>query len=302
MPKRKDITGQVFDEFTVIEMLYNYQNKHRTYCKCIGIDGNEYIIRQDALISGVTHTINGACSTGKPQDITGNKYGKLTPIKPMDIRASNGSIVWECICDCGKTTYATVSNLKRGHKKTCGCAISDYVDSLKSDVIGKTFGYLKVIGESNNRKRNRRNVICECKCGNIGEYVLEDIRSKHIISCGCISQSRGELFIENLLKDLNISFIKQKRFDDCKDKRPLPFDFYLPEYNICIEYDGEQHFIPIDYWGGESRLELNKAHDKIKNKYCKEHNIKLIRIPYTTKDDEIIDIINNSISPATITA
>lgn len=60
----------------------------------------------------------------------------------------------------------------------------------------------------------------------------------------------------------------------------IHFDFYLPEENICIEFDGEQHFRPIDYFGGENTFKLTQKRDKIKNKYCKNNNIKLLRIKY----------------------
>lgn len=66
---------------------------------------------------------------------------------------------------------------------------------------------------------------------------------------------------------------------------PLPFDFYLPSYNIVIELDGEQHFKPVRF-GGISHKEaieqfkIRKLHDKIKNQFCKNNNIRLVRIPY----------------------
>ena len=64
-----------------------------------------------------------------------------------------------------------------------------------------------------------------------------------------------------------------------KDKRKLPFDFYLPGLNTCIEYDGRQHFeLKNGFWGGEKSLKLTQKHDKIKNLYCKENKIKLLRI------------------------
>ena len=83
----------------------------------------------------------------------------------------------------------------------------------------------------------------------------------------------------------NILFEKQKRFSDCRDKNPLPFDFYLPEYNMCIEYDGRQHFEPVNFGGGlqetKDNFQLTNRHDKIKTQYCIDNNIKLLRIPYT---------------------
>ena len=60
----------------------------------------------------------------------------------------------------------------------------------------------------------------------------------------------------------------------------MPFDFYLPAYNLCIEFDGEQHFKSIKHFGGEKRLSIQKIKDNIKTEYCKNNNIKLLRIPY----------------------
>ena len=78
----------------------------------------------------------------------------------------------------------------------------------------------------------------------------------------------------------NIEYIKEKVFKDCKsNSRNLFFDFYLPRQNICIEYDGKQHFEPFYLWG-EKAFEITKRTDKIKNKYCEDNNIKLLRIPY----------------------
>ena len=106
--------------------------------------------------------------------------------------------------------------------------------------------------------------------------------------------SQGEYIIKKFLTNNNIKFIKEKRFKDCKYKNPLPFDFYLPKYNICIEYDGEQHFKPMSIWGKEREFEKIKLNDKIKNNYCYVNKIKLIRIPYFEKDN-IEKILNNEL-------
>lgn len=301
MPKRKDLVGQQFDELTVIEMLYNYQNKHRTYCRCIGIDGEEYIIRQDALMSGATHTIHGACSGGKTHDISGQRFGRLIAIEPTDQRASNGGIRWKCLCDCGNFTYPTMNNLTRGHTTSCGCAKDDYIESCKIDIIGKKFGKLTVIEEVFDKDKIRRTVRCICDCGNEHICGVTDLTTGHTMSCGCLYKSKGEMYIEEVLKENNINYIPQKRFDDCRNKKTLPFDFYLPDNNVCIEYDGSQHFSPVEYWGGEKRYNDLKINDEIKNQYCKDKGINLIRIPYTTKKDDICKTIINLMSPATTT-
>ena len=122
------------------------------------------------------------------------------------------------------------------------------------------------------------------------------------MSCGCMCKSKGEMYVEEILHKLNIEFERQKRFDDCKSKRTLPFDFYIPKFNVCIEQDGEQHFKSIEHWGGEERFLERQLNDQIKNDFCKDNNIKLVRIPYTKNEQEIFEIISNLTSPATTTA
>ncbi len=104
----------------------------------------------------------------------------------------------------------------------------------------------------------------------------------HLQGKGCpgCRESKGEKIIIKCLNDLKINCHKQFKFKDCKNKKQLPFDFYLPEYNLCIEYDGRQHFIPIDKWGGQDNLERIKQNDQIKTQYCIDNNIKLLRISY----------------------
>lgn len=98
--------------------------------------------------------------------------------------------------------------------------------------------------------------------------------------CVKCSESKGEREITRILNQYNIKNISQYKFDDCKFKQSLPFDFYLPDYNILIEYDGEQHYKIFDYFGGLDKFIDTKIRDTIKNEYCNKNNIKLIRIPY----------------------
>lgn len=90
-------------------------------------------------------------------------------------------------------------------------------------------------------------------------------------------------------KKNNIKFTQEKVFDDCIGIKgyPLKFDFYIPSKNICIEYDGKQHFEPIEYFGGKESFKTQTENDKIKNIYCKNNKITLIRLPYTLSNNEI---------------
>jgi len=87
--------------------------------------------------------------------------------------------------------------------------------------------------------------------------------------------------VEKYLETHGVQYVKEKRFNDCKNIRPLPFDYYIPEKNICIEVDGEFHYprnsLAINH---ESLYENVARRDNIKTEYCKDNNIKLIRIPY----------------------
>ena len=111
--------------------------------------------------------------------------------------------------------------------------------------------------------------------------------SKHLIGQGCPkckNNYKGEIAVRNFLIKNKIEFEEQKKFKNCKDVYSLPFDFYLPKYNLCIEFDGIQHFKPIkrSYKMTDDEIEKNfkyiQKHDQIKNDYCKNNGIILIRL------------------------
>ena len=114
--------------------------------------------------------------------------------------------------------------------------------------------------------------------------------SDHLSGCGCpiCRESRGEKKIRNYLINNQIKFIPQYKFNDCKNDSQLPFDFYLPDYNICVEYNGIQHYKPVKHFGGEERFILQQKCDKIKLDYCNIKNISLIIIKYNENIEEVL--------------
>lgn len=127
------------------------------------------------------------------------------------------------------------------------------------------------------------------KEGHIFETTFDRI-SNSGCGCPCCREYKGEVKIREILEKNNIKLKGQYRFKDCKDKSTLPFDFYIPDLNIAIEYDGVQHFEPIDFSGqgmdkAIEELKDRKRKDDIKTQYCKDNNIKLIRIPYWEFDN-----------------
>jgi hypothetical protein len=127
------------------------------------------------------------------------------------------------------------------------------------------------------------------KCGN--EWDAKPCYTIRGHGCPICNESHGERNIAQWLDNNHIKYISQYRFDDCRDKYPLPFDFYLPEHNLCIEYDGEQHFRPVDFSGknqkqAQDQFSIIQLHDNIKNKYCEHNNISLLRISYQQDIEE----------------
>jgi len=151
---------------------------------------------------------------------------------------------------------------------------NEFIQNSQQVHIKGTYDYSKV-KYINNRTKVR--IICPVH----GEFLQSP--NKHLAGKGCqkCNSSKGEIKVEQWLKEKNIKFVSQKRFKNCRGKKlPLPFDFYLPEYNTCIEFDGEQHFEPVKRFGGLLSFQRTQLHDNIKTRYCLENNISLLRIPY----------------------
>ena len=128
----------------------------------------------------------------------------------------------------------------------------------------------------------------KCSCGNEFETSWEYIYLNHITRCPkCSHKISGlELKTKNWLEENNIEYISEKIFPDCIYKLPLRFDFYLTKLNKIIEVDGQQHYYPYSFGNKEDKdifekFNIGKERDKIKDEYCKNHNIPMIRIPYS---------------------
>lgn len=125
--------------------------------------------------------------------------------------------------------------------------------------------------------------------------VFEQMAYVHLQGSGCpiCKNSKGEAKITNILTKNNITYKPEYTFDDCKFKIKLPFDFYINEYNLCIEYNGRQHYESIDYFGGEEDFEIRKIRDNIKKEYCINKNINLEIISYEDDIDiKMTEILN----------
>lgn len=155
--------------------------------------------------------------------------------------------------------------------------------SLAKEVHGDLYDYSKSEYFSMKKKII---IICK-KHGEFEQQPKSHINKAH--GCPKCRSSKGEQQILNYLNNNNIICYTQHAFEKCIYIRKLPFDFYLPEYNTCIEYDGFQHFEPVKWFGGLKALLDIQRNDKIKTEFCKDNNIKLLRIKY---DQNITEILN----------
>lgn len=228
-------------------------------------------------------------------DMTGKKCGRLTVLERGKNNAQ-GKACWICQCECGKIITVEGVRLRNGSTKSCGCYQRDRTsDACRIDLTGKTIGnftvleYIKKPFEDETRSKWK----CRCNlCGRETYITTDNLRKQY--SCGCSITSHGERKIEQILSEYNIPFIKEKRFSDLTFEDTgykARFDFYVNN-SYLIEFDGRQHFIQSDgIYDNEEKFKRTQEHDKIKNDYCKNLNIPLIRIPFTEIDKLNIDML-----------
>jgi len=199
---------------------------------------------------------------------------------------------WKCRCPICNNIFVTGSQHLRDKNKPISmcfnCGIHQY-----DDLTGERFGRLTVLEKDKEAKGNRVRFICQCDCGTIISVQANHLSSGEIKSCGCLNSS-GEEKISELLSSYGVIFEKQKTFSDCKNRKHLRFDFYIPENKIAIEYNGIQHYEPVDIFGGIEGFLCININDQIKQNYCRKNSIKLYTIDYDEDIEEsLVHILSN---------
>lgn len=186
--------------------------------------------------------------------------------------------IFECSL-CGKQFETSINHVSTGKVHTCGC---------HRDLSGRKYGMLTVIEKSGEFASDGRPLWrCICDCGNYKLVGSNSLSKGLTSSCGCM-KSKGETKIAKILQENNVKFYREYCFDDGRysdSNIKMRYDFYLPDYNCCIEYDGEQHFRSVNFFGGEKSFKKRQFKDLEKELYCKEKNIKIIRIKYNDFDN-----------------
>ncbi|MBZ9615291.1 PDDEXK family nuclease [Clostridium estertheticum] len=183
----------------------------------------------------------------------------------------------KCLID-GCKWESIPSNLLKG----CGCprcgGNERYTTKTYKNKIFELYqDEFTILGEYSSNKI----LVKHNKCNYIWEVAPSSLTSGY--GCPKCNESKGEKRVSKFLENNKLDYTPQYKFENCRNKRMLPFDFYIPQYNLCIEYDGELHYKVARYGDKDKmklKLDMTQFRDKLKNKYCKDNNIKLLRIPY----------------------
>lgn len=302
--KYKYLIGTQINKWTVLDIVERqYKNRGYAYARCQCVCGTFRDIRVSKLLNGSCKDC-GCGEKTRHQEAIKKKYKYLinTTINGwtvLDILPSNETRKYTavlCKCKCGNIKEVKLSYLLNNQSKDCGCGRKETMSkTLTKNLTGQKFGKLVAVEKLLERNKHGRILYkCICDCGNeiiVPGYCLVQ---RHTSSCGCLN-SYYNMYIKNFLDNNDIE--NKPEYTIFIGNNYYRFDFYLPQYNLFIEYDGEQHYKPIRYYSQsddevEQNFKRTQEHDKIKNKYCKDNHINLLRIPYWEKEN-IETIINN---------
>lgn len=267
-------------EFEPLEEYKGYGEKILTrHVPC----GREYKARPSSLLSsldGCPHCANDSLKGSEKYDgeglhrevleVYGGEYEFLEDYRGWQVKL-------KCLHKrCGKIHMKTPNSLMLGkgcphcrNKKIINNAeLSEYL----SHELGDEF---EIVGEYVNMSTLIRMKHLECG----SEWNAYPHRMKEIgIFCGVCSLPHGEQIIKRVLDTVGEQYEMEWKIG--KGNTALRYDFYLPKYRAAIEYDGRQHFQPIESWGGEAEMLNTQYRDRVKNEYCGFLSMDLLRIPY----------------------
>lgn len=270
--------GMKFGHWEVLK--FDHTNEHRIkYFLCRCDCGIVRPVRASALLNGTSTACSKTCSMAP---VIGGKYGEWTVLGRDRSKPKN----YICLCSCGNKSSVFGSSLKNGTSKSCGCLKSKKLkqnfQQRAESHVGETYGFLTIIGCELRGKDYWYN--CVCTCGSHVWVLGKRLFSGVTVSCGCINSKANEL-MDKILTSYHIPFKREIRFEECKDKNMLPFDFgiYNNEEELIglIELNGSLHYSSSGTgWNTPERLIKQQKHDYLKRLFCETNKIPFLVIPY----------------------
>ena len=270
-----EMCREMFEEFDykLIDEYKGSDIKMKTICP----NGHEYCVTRSNFRKGRRCPKCNGIEPIKYEDV--KEYIEKHNYILLEKEYINNRTKMHMICPCGHDCYITYSSFKNTGTRCSEC----------SGNKKKTFEELKCIFENEGytllEMMEKRMVKVLCPHGH--EWTVRYdafISGQRCPKCGM--KFKGEIKICEILDNMKLKYETQKLFEGCKLKRLLPFDIYIPSLNIAIEYDGIEHYKPTTFGGSYTKEQLQERFEKriicdhIKEVYCKQNNITLIRIPY----------------------
>lgn len=292
---------KMFEKFgNEYEMLTKYQGLNMSIFVKHNICNNEYKTTPANLLYGKScHFCNPICNLKSQakweeevKSLTGNDYTFLDEYKGQKVDLHVRHNV------CGNVYCVKPKNFLKGSRclKCRRLEVTKTNEKWQAEVFELVGTEYVFLGDYINAKTKIK--FQHKKCGHIGSITPHDfLKGVRCSICSSVIKSHGESDIMKWLKNNDYKYEYQKTFVNCKNKQPLPFDFYIPSIKMAIEYDGEQHFKPIDYFGGDKEFKKRIKNDKIKNQYCDDNDIFLVRIPYTITGEGLTKMLDGTIKP-----
>jgi hypothetical protein len=283
----KDWVSNTIPEYTCLSSIYVNNKTHvrMRHSNC----GYEWDVRPDQLVRGrrCPSCFGTRLKTKEAYQADLDKKFGLNEFKLVGEYISN-SIGAKIRHTCGYE-WSPLPRDMLAKNRTNGCfscngtplkTYDDYIKQVK-DLVGDEYTVISTEYKTTNDKMTFRHNSCGTEFSMRSSAFVKTYGHR-CPACSKPYNSRGSQLIASTLKILDLQFIQEKSFKDCISVggKLLRFDFYIPSLDILIEYDGRQHYEPVSYLGGETGFKRLVANDAIKNKYCIDNNITLIRIPY----------------------
>ena len=315
----KEFIGRRFSTFTV-DSLCEEKNKWREYmwncvCDCVYVKQlpSSYIKKGFTVDCPVCGTKSSAYKQdvllNKKSNFIDKRFGEWTVIGLGDTLSSKSGRFyqsWTCRCSCGTIKDVNEYSLSSGRSTSCGCKRIESVKAVVrdcDDLTGRVFTNLTVVERLPDKvypcSGSSQMYKCSCVCGKESIVARSMLVSGQTRSCGCLYMPQLEQDCISFFNEHGIEFVKNKTFFNLLgvNGKNLSYDFYVVynKHEFLIECQGEQHYRPVEHFGGEKRFLIQQEHDKRKRDFALNYGFDFLELPYNMNKDDIFDFLSKNL-------